>query len=377
MRRIGLALAAALLLATLSIAPAGATSPPFTVIAGGLHNPRGLTFGPGGRLYVAEAGTGGPAGFGFNGAIHEIRKPGSATPTMTTVVSGLLSLGSPGGDVVGVDGISASRTEDSGDTRVPGRLESHGNGGIFAIMGESTDATGQAGAGQLLKVTTSGHVKTVANVGNVDYAWTGSHKSLDPGGQFPDANPYGILALPGREYVADAGSNTLDEVLANGTVRVLAYVPNNVTSDATPTCVAQGPDGALYVGTLSLVDSLTFGPSAKVYRIDPETLSSRRVKILGPADEWATGFWPINGCAFGPNGALYVSELATGIDSSGNPVGGDVIKIPFAHPASHVSLTGGTLPLAGGVAVASDGTVYAVGLTAFAPTGFVARLSQH
>lgn len=358
MRRLGLALAASALLATLLIAPAGATSPPsFTVIANGLHNPRGLTFGPGGRLYVAEAGTGGA---GFDGAIHEIRNPGSATPTITTVVSGLLSLGSPEGGVEGVDGISA-----------------HGNGGIFAIMGASTDATGLAGAGQLLKVTKNGHVKTVANVGNVDYAWTGSHPQLDPGGQFPDANPYGILTLPGREYIADAGSNTLDEVLANGTVRVLAYFPNNLTSDATPTCVAQGPDGALYVGTLSLVDSFVFGPSAKVYRIDPKTLSSDSVKMLGTSDEWATGFWPINGCAFGRNGALYVSELATGIDGSGNPVGGDVIKIPFADPTSHVSLTGGTLPLAGGVAVASDGTVYAVGLTAFAPTGFVARLSQH
>ncbi|MEO8042970.1 MAG: hypothetical protein ABI646_10195, partial [Acidobacteriota bacterium] len=31
-----------------------------TVIATGLHNPRGLNFGPDGGLYVAEAGTNGP-----------------------------------------------------------------------------------------------------------------------------------------------------------------------------------------------------------------------------------------------------------------------------------------------------------------------------
>lgn len=381
MRRLGLAAGASALLAMMLVAPVGATSPAYTVIASGLNNPRGLTFGPGGRLYVAEAGTGGAAGFGFDGAIHLIRHPGSASPTMTTVVSGLLSLGGNGSDVGGVAGISVLQRDDGGgDSRVRGRSEAHGNGGIFAIIGASVDATTLAGAGQLLKVTPSGQVKTVANVGNVDYAFTGSHPELDPGNpnQFPDANPYGVLALPGRVYVADAGSNTLDVVRPNGSVHVLAYIPNgDIASDGVPTCVAQGPDGALYVGTLYFGDLFASGkPSAKVFRIDPETLASGKVKMLGPSDVWASGFWPINGCAFGPNGALYVSELATGIDSSGNPTGGDVIKIPFDHPTSHISLTGGTLPVAGGVAVASDGTVYAVGGSAFLPTGFVARLSS-
>ena len=366
MKRLGLALGASVLLATLAVGPAVAAGPTYSVIASGLHNPRGLTFGPGGRLYVAEAGTGTGSStphVGFDGAIHEIRNPGAAHPAMRTVISGLLSLGSPEGDVVGVDGISA-----------------HGNGGIYAIMAESTNATHQAGAGQLLKVTASGQMKTVANVGSVNYLWTGAHPLLDPGGQYPDANPYGILALPGRQYVVDAGSNTLNMVTASGTVSVLAFFPNNSTSNATPTCVTQGPDGALYVGTLSLVESFVHGPSAKVYRIDPASLSSGSVKMLGAADEWATGLQPINGCAFGPNGALYVSQLFTSVSFGPGglaPAGGDVVKLPFSHPASHISLTGGTLPLAGGVAVASDGTVYAVGLTAFAPTGFVARLNRH
>ncbi len=328
-----------------------ASNSAYTVIASGLHSPRGLTFGPGDRLYLAEAGL----DSNYSGAIDEIVNLRSPQPTLRRVVSGLASVEDEG-EVVGVDGISA-----------------HGNGGIYAIMALAEELTGNPAFGQLLKVTTSGHVKVEANVGSADYQFTAENPDLDPGGQFPDANPYGVLALPGHTYVVDAGANTLDEVLPNGALKILAYFENNITSDSTPTCVGQGPDGALYIATLSLVDSLVFGPSAKVYRLDPNSLpSGSPVPIIGQEFEWATGLWPINGCAFGPDGSFYVSELITASDFTG----GDVVKIPFNDPSTHISLTGETLPLAGGVAVARDGTVYAAGLTV-SPDGFVARLAQH
>lgn len=361
-RALAAATAAFLIMAVLLPATAFADTP-YQVVAGGLHNPRGLTFGPGGRLYVAEAGTGGTAQdpIGHDGAILEVVHPASANPSLRTVIGGLPSVGDEG-EIVGVDGISAM-----------------GNGGIYAIMALSHQITGDPAFGQLIKVSTDGDMRTVADVGGPNYEWTGDHPDLDPGGQYPDSNPYGVLALPGREYVVDAGANTLNEVMPNGRVRILAYFENNVTSDSTPTCVAQGPDGALYIGTLSLVDSIVLGPSAKVYRVDPATLDGTTVPVLGSANEWATGLNPINGCAFGPDGSFYASQLFTSATVGPNgpePSGGDVVKIPFDDPSTHISLTDGTLPLAGGVAVAGDGTVYAVGLTAFAPEGFVARLAN-
>jgi hypothetical protein len=74
--------------------------------------------------------------------------------------------------------------------------------------------------------------------------------------------------------------------------------------------------GRRCIGTLALVDSFVFGPSAKVYRVDltkadPNNLAT----VLNIATEWATGIWPINGCAFGPDGTFYASELFT------NPAG--------------------------------------------------------
>jgi hypothetical protein len=361
-RTIGMTLSLSLSLGALITAGQGpivlAVDPAFTVIAHGLHSPRGLSFGPGDRLYVAEAGVGQTESepVSYTGAIDEIVNPRSSHPGLRTVVSGLASIGEPG-DVVGVDGISAQ-----------------GNGGIYAIMAESTEATGIDSLGKLLKVTTGGAAKVVADVGAPNYAYTAAHPELDPGDQYPDANPYGVLALPGRTYVVDAGANTLNEVLPNGKVKILAYIENNVTADSTPTCLDRGPDGALYIGTLSLVDSLVLGPSAKVYRVVPEELpTGGDVPILGAEYEWATGLGPINGCAFGPDGSLYVSELITGPGFSG----GDVVKIPFDSPSTHISLTGQTLPFPGGVAVATDGTVYAVGLTVAVQEGFVARLTQH
>ncbi len=61
-----------------------------------------------------------------------------------------------------------------------------------------------------------------------------------------------MLSVPGHQYIADAGSNTIDEVDENGSVRIIAFVPNPLLnfgghlvpiSDSVPTCVAQRADG--------------------------------------------------------------------------------------------------------------------------------------
>ena len=217
----------AVLFPSLVIAPAIAAGP-FTVVADGLQNPRGLAFGPGGRLYVAQAGSGGATA---TGKITEIRYPWLANPAVHDVVTGLISVGKES-TAVSVAGLSAI-----------------GNGTLYAAMEVSNAATGfPSRLGHLLKVSQGGQIRDVSNVGDFDYAWTIVHHDLAPR-DFPDSNPYGVLALSDQLYVANAASNTLDLVHPDGTEEILAYFPNNAIADATPTCIAQGPDGALYIGT--------------------------------------------------------------------------------------------------------------------------------
>jgi len=354
---VAIALAMAMVLPAATVA----ASPTYTVVASGLHSPRGLSFGPGNVLYAAEAGDPTHAG-----SIIQIRNTMSRHPIVRTVLGGIATFTDPEGGSIGIDGIS-----------VRGR---GANQSIYGIMGLSPQATGNNAFGALIKVNRTGHATTVANVGEFMYNWTNEpdHKALWK--EFPDSNPYGVLAVPGHVYVTDAGANTLNEVHPDGTIDVLAYFPNTTLRDAIPTCVAQGPDGALYVGTLALVDSVFLGPSAKVYRVDPAHVNLADPTAT-PMTEWATGLFPINGCTFGRDGTFYASQLFTNPAHDfgavfGDPRG-DVVKIPFSSPATHSRLAGGSLGVTGGVAVAPNGVVFVADGAAFAPSGRIVRLTSN
>ena len=343
--------------------PALAGIGPAQTIATGLANPRGLNFAPNGDLYVAESGSGGSGActpsppapaisrcYGETGAVSRVLPQGG----FERVVTGLPSLAQPSGTAEGgpVDvsfvGTSFYVTMSWG-----------GNPALRAGLGPKSHLFGT-----LLHATPSGQYKVISDVAQHEVV-------ANPAGGNIDSNPYGTAALPGRRIVADAGANALIEVLANGKTRTFALPPflPNVPPipgprEPVPTSVAEGPDGALYVGLLT---------SFPFYRGSAAVL---RVESDGSAiTPYVTGLTAVVDTAFDAGGALYILEVASGQPgpppfNPGLGTGRLVRKCPGGTPTE--LLAGLTFP--SGIALGPDGAAYLTNLGTSSTLGEVLRL---
>jgi hypothetical protein len=315
-----------------------------TTIAKGLDNPRDLTFGPWGALYVAEAGNGAEPGskecipggaggnpeeqtcVGFTSGVSRIDGWG-----VHKIVSGLVSLAEANGSfALGTSAVAGS----SGGLQA---LEQESADGVppaaSKFLSAATIAKGKEQLGRLYQIDPWGHLREIADVGDFDYQWSLEHKSLVPE-QFPDADPYSLLPSPSGTWVIDAASNTLGKVSPSGQVSVTTFFPNPPVSDAVPTCVDRGPDGALYVSQLVGVGN----PAGigVVWRVVP-----------GHAPEvWASGLTSVTGCGFGPDGQFYAVEFSNKPLLEAAPGTGEVVRVA-PHSTSpipiveHLSFPGG------------------------------------
>ena len=340
-----------------------AASGDWQVVLSGLDNPRGLTFGPEGSLYVAEAGRGGdgpcapgPEGIRCYGATGAITRFDPRTGAVERVASGLPSLATQGAFATG-----------------PHDITVQGRGNTFFTIGfggdprERVNQFGAAGRNfaRQGRLTPNGAWKLTNDLGAFEIA-------RNPAGDEIDSNPYGILALPGKQIVADAGANALLEIRQNGTIRPLATFPNrNVPGipfppgmDAVPTSVAVGPDGAYYVGQLTGFPFPVGG--ANVYRVPASG---------GTPQVFASGFTHIIDIAFGPDGSLYVLEIAAnGLLSAfgGNNWTGALIRV--APNGTRTELAAGALTAPGGLAIAKDGAIYVTNNSIYSGIGQVLRI---
>jgi hypothetical protein len=265
-----------------------ASTPAGTVVMSGLDNPRHLAFGPEGALYVAEAGRGGPGPcLMLRGALQCAGSTGAVSRLwngfQSQIVTGLPSY--------------AVQPSGSGATG-PHAVSLHGRGNAYVTIGLGGNLATRAimgdGFGRTIRFKPNG---------NWDYEddISAYEQANNPDGFVPDSNPYGILAGPGQRVVTDAGGNDLLRVQANGGISTLAVFPARPgrSTDAVPTSVALGPDGAYYVG------ELTGAPfdlnNAHIYRVVPGQ----------PVQTLATTFSFIIDLAWGPDGHLYVLQFAT------------------------------------------------------------------
>lgn len=361
MRKKGLILLPSLVLIfalTLGMAANVSANPTsFETVAEGLNNPRGLAFSPNGDLFVAEAGFGGegPCGpgpegercYGDSGSITRIDlKKG----TQEYAVTGLPSL-------AGEDGARAIGPHD---------ISFQGTGNAYITIGfgghpdDREEYFGEAGAdfGQLARMTASGNFWNVSDLGTYE-------ADNNPTGDEEDTNPYGVLALPGKQVVTDAGANDLLEIAANGEISYLATFPNALgTPQVVPTTVALGPDGDYYVGQLTGFPFPVGG--ANVFRVPAEG---------GDPVVFASGFTNIIDIEFGPDGSLYVLEIAKNGLLAAFILGdwtGALIRV--APDGSQTELGTEELFAPGGVAFGPDGMLYVTNNSILPGAGQVLRI---
>ena len=353
-RSMGAVALPALLMVGLIAGPA--TAADSAVVVGGLNNPRGIDIGANGRVVVAEAGA---------GRVVRIT-PGKATP----IAVGLPTVTSPEGEATGPTNVALT-----------------GSGNVFVVVGGGpTDV--DARFATLRRIT--GVRRQVADIAAFQVR---NPDPEDQDGIPEESNPYGLESIgAGRMLVADAAGNDLLLVRPNGRVVNVARIPLHtvstshlppdafpfplppqVTAEAVPTSVAVGPDGYWYVAELT---GFPFTPGAsRIWRISPQARGATcDADTSDGCSLFADGFTAVTGIDFGPDGSLYVVEMARhGLAAffMGGDTAGALWRV---KGGARTELAAGELTVPADVAVARNGTVYVTNKSVF-PDGEVLAIA--
>jgi hypothetical protein len=305
------------------------------VFAEGFNNPRGLTFGPDGYLYVAEGGAGG--NLSTVGQCKQAAGAGPYTGDFTARISKV----APDGTVsTVVDGLPSSQTNPALGSLVSGVADvAFIEGKLYALLAGAGCSHGLAGTKNgVIRVDSAGSWTMIANLSH----FLKSHPvaNPEPDDFEPDGTWYGMVAKGGTLYAVEPNHGELDAITTSGSISRISDI-SLIQGHIVPTAIASDGEN-FFVGNLD-----TF----------PIKDGSSKIMKITPAGSLTTayfGFTTILGLTFDSNGRLYVLENTTG-NPFPTPGTGKVVRIAGKHKVVEIA-TGLFLPTA--MTLGPDGNLY-------------------
>lgn len=313
----------------------GAAAPTVEVYATGFNNPRGLKFGPDGMLYVAEGGPG-----GSNSTIGQCDQVPAAGPYTGAPRGGRISrVDSNGVRTTVTDRFPSSQTNPDLGSLVSGVADiAWVNGTLYAVTAGSGCSHGVPNTTNgVFRLSAAGNPVLVADLS----AFQKAHPVANPEADDfePDGTWYSMVAVGGALYAVEPNHGELDKITTSGAISRVADISAS-QGHIVPTAMAYHA-GAFYVGNLN------------TFPIVPGSSKIMLISRSGVVSTVKTNLTTVLGVAFDNLGRLYVLENTT---TAGFPTPGEGDIVRFTGSQREVLVSGLALPTA--MTFGPDGALY-------------------
>ena len=328
-------------IACLSLCAAGARAQSnVSVIASGLDNPRGLTFGPDGNIYVAEGGRGGdlsttivdcpqvpfpvgPYKGGFTARISKVTPAG----VRTTVVDGLPS---------------SQTTKESGNLASGVADVAFVGDQLYALLAGAGCSHGLLGTtNAILRVNANGVTSQVVDLSAFQQANPVAQPEL---GDFePDGTWYSMVAVRGDLYAVEPNHG-----------EVVRVTPT--TGAITRVVDVSASQGHIVPTAIAYHGNFFFGNLGK-FPVSPGTESVFKMTPSGQLHEWENNLTTVLGLAYDREDRLYVLEsmTAAGLPGPGEVGTGKILRIA---PSGAIDTIASGLSFPTAMTLGPDGALY-------------------